>query len=66
MALNRTLKHLICIPHLAIYYGPNVQPNKFITFSNANYVNNFNDRKSESSHAIFSNAKPISWGSIKQ
>ncbi len=38
MALNRTLKHLICIPHLAIYYGPNVQPNKFITFSNANYV----------------------------
>ncbi len=66
MALNRTLKYLVCIPHLAIYYDPNVQPNRLITFSNANYVNNFDDRKSQSSYAIFSNAKPISWGSIKQ
>ncbi len=66
MALNRTLKYLVCIPHLAIYYDPNVQPSKLITFSKANYVHNFDDRKSQSSYVIFSNAKPISQGSIKQ
>jgi len=38
MALNRILKYLVCIPHLAIYHGPNVQLNKFIISSNANYV----------------------------
>lgn len=65
MALKRTLRYLVCIPHLAIYYGPNVQPNKLIAFSNTNYVNNFNDRKSQSTYAIFSNEKPISWGNIK-
>jgi hypothetical protein len=46
MALKRTLKYVVCILHLAIYYGSNVQPDKLITFSNANYVNNFDDRKS--------------------
>jgi hypothetical protein len=53
MALKKTLKYLVCILHLAIYYGPNVQPNKLITFSNANFVSNFDDRKSQSSYAIF-------------
>lgn len=66
MALKMILEYLVCILHFAICYGPNVQPNKLITFSNANYVNNFDDRKSQSSYVISSNAKLISWGSIKQ
>jgi hypothetical protein len=63
MVLKGILKYLIGVPHLAIYYGPSVQPNKLITFNDAY---NLDDRKSWLSYVFVLNGGPISWGSRKQ